>query len=159
MSPLPDTGGMQGGRNPYLSCLANGQFSTLCPRQRDAEECSGPKVHVKEWKQRCGIISKGKFRDAGILRIIVVLLFLLQTPTRRAKRHRDHRLHKIKCYSANPNNPSRMLNERNLFSVRACQKHMKGWGITSKLLPGAGFLPLEVGGKTINLRQDLKTHF
>lgn len=63
MSPLPAPGGMQGGCNPYLFCLANGlmQNSTLSPGQKDAEQSSGgTKLHGREWKKRCGIISKRK---------------------------------------------------------------------------------------------------
>lgn len=43
MSPLPASKGMQGGRNPYLFCLANApmQNSTPAPGESDAGLRSG----------------------------------------------------------------------------------------------------------------------
>lgn len=121
MSPLPAPGGMQGGCNPYLFCLANGlmQNSTLSPGQRDAEQCSsGIKVHGREWKQMWDYSKEKIWWMQESFRSLQSCYFcfkLLQEPTRQC----DHRLPTTKCYSANPNNPSRMLYQRALFSVCA----------------------------------------
>lgn len=59
--------------------------------------------------------------DGGILQILEVLLFLLQTPMRRraSKAVGPQGTCARKCYSVKPNNPSMMLYERDLFSVCA----------------------------------------